>query len=221
MRAVRFHDYSGLNGIRYEEAPLPVLGDREVLVRVHAAGVNPFDWYAVEGYVNQYVRFQLPAVLGRDVSGLVEAVGVDVHDFAVGDAVYGQTDPASYGTFADYTAIDSFRLAKKPEHLSHIEAASLPNVMLAAWNGVLSADTGANLQAKQTLLVHGAAGGIGSIAVQIAKWHGAHVLGTASKGNLQFLRDLGVEQAIDYAVDGWHEQFGRIDAVLNTADGAT
>jgi NADPH:quinone reductase-like Zn-dependent oxidoreductase len=220
MRAVRFHDYSGLTGLHYEEAPLPVIGDGEVLVKVHAAGVNPFDWYAVEGYVNQYVRFPLPAVLGRDVSGVIEAVGAGVHDVAVGDAVYGQTDPASHGTFADYTAIDSFRLAKKPEKLSHIEAASLPNVMLAAWNGVLSADSGANLQAKQTLLVHGAAGGIGSIAVQIAKWHGAHVLGTASKGNLQFLRDLGVEQAFDYAVDGWHEQLGRIDAVLNTADGA-
>jgi NADPH:quinone reductase-like Zn-dependent oxidoreductase len=220
MRAVRFHDYSGLHGLRYEDAPLPLLGDREVLVRVHAAGVNPFDWYAVEGYVNQYVRFPLPAVLGRDVSGLIEAVGAGVHDFGVGDAVFGQTDPASHGTFADYTAIDSFRLAKKPEHLSHIEAASLPNVMLAAWNGMLSADSGANLQAKQTVLVHGAAGGIGSIAVQLANWRGARVLGTASKGNLEFLRDLGVEQAFDYAVDGWHEHLGRIDAVLNTADGA-
>jgi len=220
MRAVRFHDYSGLNGIRYEEAPLPVLGDREVLVRVHAAGVNPFDWYAVEGYVNQYVRFQLPAVLGRDVSGLVEAVGVDVHDFAVGDAVYGQTDPASYGTFADYTAIDSFRLAKKPEHLSHTEAASLPNVLLAAWNAVLSVDSGANLQPGQTILIHGAAGGIGSIALQIARWRGAHVLGSASKGNLQFLRELGVERTFDRGVEGWHETLGRVDAVLNTADGA-
>jgi NADPH:quinone reductase-like Zn-dependent oxidoreductase len=220
MRAVRFHDYSGLNGLRYEDAPLPVLADREVLVRVHAAGVNPFDWYAVEGYVNQYVRFPLPAVLGRDVSGVIDAIGAGVHDLRVGDAVYGQTDPVSHGTFADYTAIDSFRLAKKPEVLSHIEAASLPNVMLAAWNGLFSADSGANLQANQTVLVHGAAGGIGSIAVQLAKWHGAHVFGTASKGNLQFLRDLGVERAIDYAHGGWHEQFGRIDAVINTADGA-
>jgi NADPH:quinone reductase-like Zn-dependent oxidoreductase len=219
MRAVRFHDYRGLNGIQYEDAPLPVLGDREVLVRVHAAGVNPFDWYAVEGYVNQYVSFPLPAVLGRDVSGLVEAVGAGVEGFVVGDAVYGQTDPESHGTFADYTAIDSFRLAKKPEHLTHVEAASLPNVLLAAWNGVFSGDNGANLQARQTILIHGAAGGIGSIAVQLANWRGAHVLGTASKGNLPFLRELGVEQAFDYAVDGWHENIGRIDAVLNTADG--
>jgi NADPH:quinone reductase-like Zn-dependent oxidoreductase len=219
MRAVRFHDYHGLGGLRYEDAPRPVPGDHEVLVRVHAAGVNPFDWYAVEGYVNQYVRFALPTVLGRDVSGLVEAVGVDVHDFVAGDAVYGQTDPESHGTFADYTAIESLRLAKKPAHLSHIQAASLPNVLLAAWNGVLSPDSGANLQAGQTILIHGAAGGIGSIAVQLAHSRGARVLGTASQGNLEFLRDLGVERAFDYAAEGWHENIGRVDAVLNTADG--
>jgi len=141
--------------------------------------------------VNQYVRFSLPAVLGRDVSGVIEAVGAGVHDFGVGDAVYGQTDPASHGTFADYTAIDSFRLAKKPEQLSHVEAASLPNVLLAAWNGVLSADSGAHLQAKQTLLVHGAAGGIGSIAVQLAKWRGARVLGTAIEGQSSVLARFG------------------------------
>ena len=220
MRAVRFHDYSGLRGIRYEDAPPPELREREVLVRVHAAGVNPFDWYAVEGYVNQYVSFSLPAVLGRDVSGIVEAVGSEVHDLAVGDAVYGQTDPVSHGTFADYTAIDSYRLARKPDHLDHIEAASLPNVMLAAWNGVLSADSGAHLQAGQTILIHGAAGGIGSIAIQLGKWHGARVAGTASKGNLEFLRELGADDAFDYAVDDWHRQVGRVDAVLNTADGS-
>src|SRR5277367_5928848 len=102
MRAVRFHDFSGLNGARYEDAPMPVPRQHEVLVRVHAAGVNPFDWYSIEGYVNQYVHFTLPAVLGRDVSGVVAATGAEVHDFAVGDAVYGQTDPASHGTFADF-----------------------------------------------------------------------------------------------------------------------
>jgi NADPH:quinone reductase-like Zn-dependent oxidoreductase len=220
MRAVRFHDYGGLSGVRYEDAPLPVPSEREVLVRVHAAGVNPFDWYAVEGYVNQYVSFALPAVLGRDVSGVIDAVGAGVDGFAVGDAVYGQTDPGSHGTFADYTAIDSGRLAKKPAHLSHLEAASLPNVMLAAWNGVFSRDSGANLEAGQTILVHGAAGGIGCIAVQLANWRGARVLGTASTGNLPFLLELGVGRAIDYAAEGWHDDIGPIDAVLNTADGS-
>jgi NADPH:quinone reductase-like Zn-dependent oxidoreductase len=219
MKAVRFHDYSGLKGVRYEDAPLPVIKEGEVLVKVHAAGVNPFDWYAVEGHVNQFVRFQLPAVLGRDMSGIIERVGTQVDDLAVGDVIYGQTDPESHGTFADFAAIDSFRAAKKPEHLTHVEAASLPNVTLAAWNGLFSVDHGADLQADQTVLINGAAGGIGSIAVQLAKWRGGRVLGTASQSNLGFLQALGVDRAFDYAVDGWHKNIGAVDAVLNTADG--
>jgi NADPH:quinone reductase-like Zn-dependent oxidoreductase len=218
MRAVRFHDYAGFAGLRFEEAPVPAIGRREVLVRVHAAGVNPFDWYAINGYVSQYVQFKLPAVLGRDVSGVIEEVGSDVPDWAVGEAVYGQTDPASHGTFAEYTAIDAFRLAKKSDRFTHIETASLPNVLLAAWNGLFSAAHGMNLQARERVLIHGAAGGIGCIAVQLATWRGAHAWGTASQGNLSFLRGLGAERAIDYTVAGWHENIGPVDAVLNTAD---
>jgi NADPH:quinone reductase-like Zn-dependent oxidoreductase len=220
MRAVRFHDYSGLDGVRYEDAPVPAVRNGELLVRVHAAGVNPFDWYAVEGYVNQYVRFRLPAVLGRDVSGVVEEIGPAADGFAVGDEVYGQADPESHGTFADYTAIESFRLAKKPQFLSHAEAASLPNVMLAAWDGLFSNDSGMDLRAGQTVLIHGAAGGIGSIAVQLANWRGARVAGTASAGNLAFLRELGAERAFDYRAADWEETVGPVDAVLDTSDGA-
>jgi NADPH:quinone reductase-like Zn-dependent oxidoreductase len=219
MKAVRFHGYSGLEGVRYEDAPMPAIKEDQVLVRVHAAGVNPFDWYSVEGYVQQYVRFQLPAVLGRDVSGVIEEVGANVAEFAPGDAVYGQTDPESHGTFGDFTVIDSFRAAKKPERLTHLEAASLPNVLLAAWNGLFSSQNGANLQAGQTVLIHGAAGGIGSLAVQLANWRGGRPWGTASQGNLAFLQALGVDRAFDYAVADWHENIGHVDAVLNTADG--
>jgi NADPH:quinone reductase-like Zn-dependent oxidoreductase len=218
MRAVRFHDYAGFESLRFEEAPVPAIGRAEVLVRVHAAGVNPFDWYAINGYVSQYVQFRLPATLGRDVSGVIEAVGNDVPDWAVGDAVYGQTDPASHGTFADYTAIDAFRLARKSDRFTHVETASLPNVLLAAWNGLFTAANGMNLQAGERVLIHGAAGGIGSIAVQLATWRGAHAWGTASHDNLAFLRDLGAQRAIDYTVAGWHENLGQVDAVLNTAD---
>ena len=199
---------------------MPAIGRGEVLIRVHAAGVNPFDWYAINGYVSQYVRFELPAVLGRDVSGVIEAVGSDVSDWAVGEAVYGQTDPASHGTFADYTAIDAYRLARKSDRFTHIETASLPNVLLAAWNGLFTAANGMNLEAGQRVLIHGAAGGIGSIAVQLATWRGAQAWGTASQGNLAFLRGLGAERAIDYTVAGWHEDIGPVDAVLNTADGS-
>ncbi|MDB6063497.1 MAG: hypothetical protein JWM78_3600 [Verrucomicrobiaceae bacterium] len=219
MRAVRFHDYSGLSGLRYEEAPKPVPRDNEVLIRVHAAGVNPFDRYAIEGYVNQYVQFQLPAVLGRDVSGVIEQVGADVRDFKIGDAVYGQTDPISHGTFADYTCMEDFRVAKKPEFLSHIEAASLPNVLLAAWDGLFSSESGLNLQPGQTVLIHGAAGGIGSVAVQLAKWRGAIVIGTASTANVAWLQELNIAVALDYSSPDWQTKAGRVDGVLDTATG--
>ncbi|MGI4798397.1 MAG: NADP-dependent oxidoreductase [Janthinobacterium lividum] len=220
MRAVRFHGYGGLDELRHEEAPDPVIGAGEVLVRVHAAGVNPFDWYSVEGYVNQYVTFRLPAVLGRDFSGIVEAVGNDAGGFAVGDAVYGQTDPKGHGTFAELTAVEVGRLARKPAFLSHVEAASLPNVLFAAWDGLFSESSGADLQAGQAVLVHGAAGGIGSVAVQLARWRGAAVAGTASGANLRFLRELGVRQAFDYTVPGWQDGVGSVDAVLDTSGGA-
>jgi NADPH:quinone reductase-like Zn-dependent oxidoreductase len=219
MHAVRFHDYKGLDGLRYEEAPIPTAGAGEVLIAVHAAGVNPFDWYAVEGYVNQFVQFDLPAVLGRDVSGVVEAVGPGVDGFAVGDAVYGQADPVSHGAFADYTAVAAQRLAKKPAVLSHVEAAALPNVLIAAWDGLFSPTSGANLEAGQTVLIHGAAGGIGSIAVQLAKWRGANIIGTASAANLSFLHELGAKQVFDYTVPGWTSEVGRVDAVIDTSDG--
>lgn len=222
MRAVRFHDYSGVAGLRYEEAPKPQPQAGEVLIRVHAAGVNPFDRYAIEGWVNEYVQFQLPAVLGRDVSGVVEQVGAGVEDLRVGDAVYGQADPVSHGTFADYTCIEAFRLARKPAALSHIEAASLPNVTLAAWDGLFAQATGMNLQPGQTVLVHGAAGGIGSIAVQLAHWRGAKVIGTAAAGNIALLPELGVATAIDHSATDWDSELddiGPVDGVLDTATG--
>lgn len=222
MRAVRFHDYTGLDGLRIENIPPPACGDDEALVRVHAAGVNPFDCYAVEGLVNGFVHFQLPAVLGRDFSGTVERIGAraaSLSGFAVGDAVFGQADPASPGTFADYTAVHVSRLAARPASLSHVEAASLPNVILAAWNGLFSVDTGADLQPGQQVLVHGAAGGIGSVAVQLARWRGASVTGTASARNLGFLRELGAEHALDYTAPGWSDGPATFDAVLDTAGG--
>lgn len=220
MRAVRFHDYTGLDGVRYEDASVPVITDDEALIRVHAAGVNPFDWYAVTGFVNGFVRFELPAVLGRDVSGTIERVGSRSAGFAVGDAVYGQADPRSHGTFADYTALDVSRLARKPAALSHVEAAALPNVVLAAWNGLFSATSGADLHQGQSVMIHGAAGGIGSIAVQLARWRGASVIGTASGRNGDFLAELGVDRALDYTVAGWQDDVASVDAVLDTSDGA-
>src|SRR3546814_117424 len=198
MRAVRFHDYNGLSGVRIDQIPTPSVDPGALLVRVHAAGVNPFDRYAVEGYVNAFVSFTLPAVLGRDFSGVVEAVGAEVTGFMVGDAVFGQAAADAEGTFADYVSIPVDRAAKKPETISHIDAASLPNVLMAAWDGLFSTARGLDLQPGQTILINGAAGGIGGVATQLARWRGARVIGTASAGKLDLVRDLGAEPR-DYA----------------------
>jgi NADPH:quinone reductase-like Zn-dependent oxidoreductase len=221
MRAVRFHDYGGLDSVRLEEIARPVPRHGEVLVRVRAAGVNPFDWYAVEGYVNAYVQFSLPAVLGRDFSGVVAEVGPNTAGFAVGDAVFGHADAQADGTFADYVVVPVARAVHKPDSLTHIECASLPNVLMAAWNGLFSAQSGMHLQRGQTVLINGAAGGIGSIAVQLARWRGAHVIGTSSPRNLQFLHELGVRAAFDYGSARWEDSVGSVDAVLDTADGSS
>jgi len=219
MRAVRFHDYSGLTGVRIDHIPTPPVDPGALLVRVHAAGVNPFDRYAVEGYVNAFVSFTLPAVLGRDFSGVVEAVGKEVAGFRTGDAVFGQAAADAEGTFADYVTIPCDRAARKPEKLSHIEAASLPNVLMAAWDGLFSTARGLDVQPGQTILVNGAAGGIGSVAVQLARWRGARVIGTASAGNLDLVRQLGAEPR-DYAASDWLDDLGQIDGVLDSADGS-
>lgn len=217
MRAVRFYDYLGLDGLRLEDIPIPVPRTGEILVRNHAAGVNPFDCYAVSGYVNAYVQFNLPAVLGRDFSGIVAAIGPGVDGLVVGDAVFGQAAADAEGTFADYVAIPAARAAIKPDTLSHIQAASLPNVIMAAWDGLFSMTSGADLRPGQSILVNGAAGGIGSIAVQLARWRGARVIGTSSAINLDMVRDLGAE-AHDYALP--LAITDAVDAVLDTADGS-
>lgn len=219
MRAARFHAYDGVGAIRLEEVARPVAGQGQLVVRVVAAGVNPFDWYAVEGWVNAYVAFTLPTTLGRDFSGLVDAVGAGVEGFAPGDAVYGHVDAAADGSFAEYVAVPADRVVRKPKRISHIEAASLPNVLMAAWDGLLSSTSGADLQPGQTLLVNGAAGGIGSLAVQLAVWRGARVIGTSSPASHDFLRTLGADMALDYTDPQWPAELGLVDAVLDTSAG--
>lgn len=219
MRAVRFHDYSGLDGLRLEEAPKPVPGRGELLVRVRAAGVNPFDWYAACGWVNGFVTFDLPTIVGRDFSGVVDALGPDVEGVSVGQEVYGHADPAADGTFAEYVAVPVGRVAPKPVSLSHVEAASLPNVLIAAWDGLYSSETGLDLAPGQTVLIHGAAGGIGSVAVQLAQHHGAQVVGVASARNQDFLRELGVSKAVSYETPDWHLAIPKVDGVLDTSAG--
>ncbi len=220
MKAVRYHDYGGPEVLRYEDAPIPEPGPHEVLVRVHAAGVNPADRQIRAG-----LRFRLEKpfafIPGCEVSGVVEQTGSEVTGFAIGDDVYGMLGKFG-GGYAEYVVEAGDKLGRKPTSLDHVHAAALPVAALTAWNALFEVG---GLVAGQTVLIHAAAGGVGHLAVQLAKWRGAQVIGTASARNEAFLRDLGVDTFINYRTTAFESVARDVDVVLDAipreADDAT
>jgi NADPH:quinone reductase-like Zn-dependent oxidoreductase len=185
-----------------------------VLVRVRAAGVNPTDWKhrATGGFLGEP-----PFVLGWDVSGVVEAVGIGVAAFAPGDEVFGMLPyPFGHGSHAEYVIAPVRALARKPAGTDHVQAGALPLVSLTAWQALVEH---AGLRAGQRVLIHAAAGGVGHVAVQIAKARGAYVIGTASAGKHEFLREIGVDEAVDYRETDFTEAVKDADVVLDTIGG--
>jgi len=217
MKAVRIHDYGGLDVLRYEDAPRPTPGAGEVLIRVHATSMNPFDCAVRAGYMGQYFNYTFPLILGTDVSGVVEEVGPAVTDVSPGDIVYTRAGTYRDGAHAEYVLAIAADVVPKPESLDHAHAAALPHVTLTAWQGLIEF---AELSAGQTVLIHAAAGGVGHVAVQLAKWRGAKVIGTASV-NLPFLDELGVDVAIDYATTAFEDVVKDVDVVLDLLGGET
>ena len=217
MKAIRIHAYGDSGVLCYGDAPRPVAGPGEVLIRVHASAVNPFDCAVHSGLISGYFEYALPLIPGTDVSGVVEAVGEGVRDFREGDEVYGMAGGTRPGAYAEYVCAPAADVARKPGSLDHIHAAALPHVTLTAWQALFAAG---ELTAGQRVLIHGAAGGVGHIAVQLAKMRGAKVIGTASV-NLGFLRQLGVDQVIDYAETPFEKVVTDVDLVLDTIGGAT
>jgi len=215
MKAVRIHTYGGPDVLAYEDAPRPTAGDGEVLIRVYATTVNPFDCAVRAGYMDGYFHYNLPLVLGTDVSGVIEAVGAGVTAFSPGDAVYARAGVFRDGANAEYVVAFASEVAAKPPSLDHLHAAALPHATLTAWQALIEM---AQLSAGQTVLIHGAAGGVGHIAVQLAHWRGAKVIGTAST-NLDVLRELKVEEAIDYTKTPFESVARDVDVVLDTVGG--
>src|SRR5882724_9348233 len=199
MKAIRIHDYGGPEVLQYEDAPRPrVAAATEVLIRVHAAGVNPIDWKVREGHMKDFWPHKFPLILGWDVSGTVEEVGpgpAAAGRFNKGDEVYSIPDPTRDGAYAEYIVVRESELALKPKSLHHIRAAAVPLAALTAWQSLF--DT-AQLQPSQRVLIHAGSGGVGHFAVQLAKWKGAYVFATASPKNQDLLRELGVDEPIDY-----------------------
>ena len=219
MRAVRIHKFGGgPQDLVYEEDVMqPHPKEGEILVKVYATGVTRNEivwiWYNPD--------ISLPLILGHEFSGIVEEVGPKVTNQSVGEAVYGLTDTLSVtrdGAEADYViAIDS-EIAPKPQSLDHEYAAAVPMAGLTAWQALFDH---AHLSSKDTVLIHGAAGGVGSFAVQLARWTGAHVIGTASPHNSSFLKDLGVNDVIDYKKTSFEERVHDVDVVFDTVGGKT
>jgi NADPH:quinone reductase-like Zn-dependent oxidoreductase len=213
MHAVRLHQYGAAENLVYEETQRPEPQKGEVLVRVRAAGVNPVDWKTREGR-GVADTLESPIILGWDIAGVVEEVGGGVDHFVAGDEVFGMVRFPEFGdAYAECVAAPAGELAKKPTTISFAEAAATPLVALTAWQALFEV---AQLQAGQTLLVHAAAGGVGHVAVQLGKWRGARVIGTASARNADFLRSLGVDQVIDYTHERFEDAARAVDVVLDT-----
>ncbi|WP_128801096.1 MULTISPECIES: NADP-dependent oxidoreductase [unclassified Streptomyces] len=216
MRAISQDDLGGPEVLKVVELPRPEPRTNEVLVRVRAAGVNPTDWKhrATGGFLGRP-----PYVLGWDVSGVVEAVGIGVAHFKPGDEVYGMLSyPFGHGSHAEYVAAPARWFAHKPASLDHTQAGALPLVSLTAWQALVE---NADLQPGQRVLIHAAAGGVGHVAVQIAKARGAHVIGTASAGKHEFLRGIGADETVDYRETDFAEAVKDVDVVLDTIGGDT
>jgi NADPH:quinone reductase-like Zn-dependent oxidoreductase len=216
MKAVRIHAYGGLEALVYEEAPCPEVGESEVLIRISAVGVNPFDWKVRQGYLAGWINYSFPLILGWDVSGVVQAAGSEVAGYKIGDEVLARGDVMRNGGYAEYIAVNAAHVVPKPASIDHLQAAAIPNAALAAWQSLFTAG---GLAEGQTVLVHGAAGGVGHFAVQFAKLYGAKVIGTSSERNLDFLREIGVDEAIDYNATRFDEVVRDADLVLDTIGG--
>lgn len=217
MKAVRMHDYGDASVLQLEDAPRPVPKAGEVLVRVHAAGVNPVDWKVREGALGKN-KARLPLILGGEVSGVVEALGADAQRFHAGDRVHALLSLARWGGYAEYVVVPEAELALVPKALDHVHAAGVPLAALTAWQALFDA---AHLAAGQTVLIHAGAGGVGHFAVQIAHAKGARVLATASEGNLAFLKELGADVAIDYKAQKFEDVAKDVDVVLDSIGGET
>ncbi|MER5635405.1 NADP-dependent oxidoreductase [Kitasatospora sp. NPDC002227] len=221
MKAITYRSYGGSEVLEFGDVPAPKLGPDAVLVRVHAAAVNPVDWKIQAGYLDSVLDAVFPVIPGWDVSGVVEQVGVGVTEFAVGDEVIGyvREDMVGRGTFAEYVAAPVRTLARKPRNLSFEQAAGLPLAGLTAYQSLVDALA---VKPGETVLVHAAAGGVGSLAVQIAVSLGARVIGTASERNHEYLRVLGAEP-VSYG-EGLAERVRElapegVDAVLDLVGG--
>ena len=214
LSTIKSNEYGDNSVLQYTDTDRPEPEEGEVLVKIHAAGVNPVDW-KIRGGMGQRLGLTLPIVLGGEIAGSIEAVGAGVENFQAGDPVYGITKS---GGFAQYAIARAADLALKPANLDFVNTAAVPLGALTAWQAMFDL---AHLSGGQTILITGASGGVGSLGVQLAKAKGAHVIGTASEHNAEFVRGLGADEFVDYEKQNFEEVVQDVDVVFDTVGGDT
>ena len=218
MKAFILDRYGSKHALRAGDVPEPRVGDDDLLIRVHAAGVNALDAKIRKGEFKLILPYRLPLILGHDVAGVVVRVGARVQRFKSGDEVYARPGDGRIGSFAEFIAIDQANVAKKPPNVTMEEAASLPLVGLTAWQALIER---AHLTKGQKVLIHAGSGGVGTFAIQLAKHLGATVATTASTPNVDLVRSLGADVVIDYRLEDFADVLRDYDVVLHSLDKAT
>lgn len=216
MRAVQINQYGGTETLQLVQIDTPKINADDILIQVKSAAVNPVDWKIREGYLQEFIPYALPVTLGWDVAGIVTEIGADVRDFKVGDEVFSRPDINRNGSYADFIAVKADEVVLKSAKLDFAQAAALPLAGITAWQCLV--DVG-QLQAGQRVLIHAGAGGVGHLAIQIAKAKGAIVIATASATNQALLVQLGADQAVDYTKAPLSEQIEAVDLVIDTMGG--
>ncbi len=212
MKAIRIHDYGNVDQLCYEDAPVPEIAPDEVLIRIHAAGVNPADWKSRQGLMRQVRPLNFPAILGGDAAGTVERVGAAVSRFKPGHPVVARVN----GSYAEFAAIKTDAVGHAPERIPLAHAAGIPIAAGTAWTVLFEV---ADLRNTKTILIQGGAGGVGTFAIQLAKLAGLKVIATTSTGNRDFVESLGADRVIDYTSEDVARQTDRVDLVLDTVGG--
>lgn len=218
MKAFIVDRYRKNQPLRYGDMPEPVPGQDDVLVEIHAAGLNPLDSKIRDGAFKAFIRYRPPFILGHDVAGIVVGIGSNVRRFKLGDEVYARPRDGRIGTFAERIAIDQADVALKPRTIGMEEAASIPLVGLTAWQALVER---AGLEKGQKVLIHAGSGGVGTVAIQLAKHLGATVATTTSTANMDLVKRLGADIVIDYRNQEFDKILSGYDVVLNSLDGAT
>lgn len=217
MQAAQINEYGGKDVLVIADVPQPAITDDQVLVAVKAAAMNPFDWKVREGFMKDFIPLEFPATLGGDVAGTVEQIGENVTGFTIGQSVYGSANAVSgHGSFAEFAPVSAKQLVAKPESIAYETAAAMTLVGVSAYQAIVDH---IKLQPDQKILINGGAGGIGSLAIQLAKNIGAHVATTVSSNDVDYAKELGADQVIDYSQQDFSTIIADYDAVFDTVGG--